>query len=114
MVDISIGRNDIIITLDRREKFLALKRKISIPKENIVSVSTEVVKPAWIAPKIGTHVPKGFMAGTFWRGKGKSFYYVRDFAKCITIHLKGHEYSKVILETDDKVEAAERIRAILK
>ena len=50
------------------------------------------------------------MAGTFWTTKGKAFYYVRDFSKCVTLHLKGHEYSKVVIEVDDKQATAERLR----
>ena len=113
MVDISLVRGSIVIKLDTKEKFLALKRKIVIPKKNIASVSTEVVKSPWLAPKLGTHVPKKFMAGTFWIGKGKSFYYVRDFSKCITFRLVGHDYSSVIVETEAKIETAKWLEKAL-
>jgi hypothetical protein len=53
------------------------------------------------------------MAGTFWTRKGKAFYYVWDFSKCVTLHLKGHEYSKVVIEVDDKQATAERLREML-
>ena len=62
---------------------------------------------------MGTHMPNGFMAGTFWTRKGKAFYYVRDFSKCVTLHLKGHKYSKVVIEVDDKQATAERLREML-
>ena len=62
---------------------------------------------------MGTHMPNGFMAGTFWTTKGKPFYYVRDFSKCVTLHLKGHEYSKVVIEVDDKQATAECLRKML-
>ena len=113
MVDISVAKDSIVIKLDTKEKFLAFKRMIVIPKKNIASVSTEIVKSPWLAPKVGTHVPKKFMAGTFWIGKGKSFYYVRDFSKCITIRLVGHDYSNVIVETEDKIETAKRLEKAL-
>ncbi len=114
MVGITVSKNEVVITLDTKEKLLAAKSKLSIPKKNIDSVSTDTVRPAWIAPKIGTHIPKGFMAGTFWLGKGKSFYYVRDFSKCVTLKLKDHEYSSVVVQADDKFETANRIREALK
>ena len=110
MVNVEVEKDHIVITLGSKEKFLALKQKIAIPREKIVSVSTERAKPSWISFKMGTHVPKGFMAGTFWTRKGKAFYYVRDFSKCITLHLKDHEYSKVVIEVDDKEATAERLR----
>jgi hypothetical protein len=103
----------VLITLDTKEKLLAVRRRISIPKKNIVSVSTEKAKPSWLSFKMGTHVPMGFMAGTFWTRRGKAFYYVRDFTKCITLHLKDHEYSKVVIEVDDKEAAAKDLRSIL-
>lgn len=110
MVTITAGKDEVNITLDAGEKFLALKRKISIPVANITSVSTERAKPSWLSVKVGTHIPRGFMAGTFWTRGGKTFYYVRDFSKCITINLKGHEYSKVVIEVDDKEAVAAELR----
>jgi hypothetical protein len=62
---------------------------------------------------MGTHVPRGFMAGTFWTRKGKAFYYVRDFSKCITLHLKNHEYSKVVIEVDDKEAVTKELKNAL-
>ena len=110
MVGISVVGDEVIITLDTKEKLLAAKRRLAIPKSNIESISTETIRPAWIAPKIGTHIPKGFMAGTFWLGKGKSFYYARDFTKCVTLKLKNHEYSRVVVQTEDKLETARKLR----
>ena len=112
MVRVAVGKQ-VVITLDSKEKFLALKRTVSIPKENIVSVSTEKAKPSWLSIKMGTHVPKGFMAGTFWTRKGKAFYYVKDFTKCVTLNLKDHEYSKVVVEVDDKQAVARELKQAL-
>lgn len=112
MVKIVIGRR-VVITLDTKEKFLALKRTISIPKENITSVSTEKARPAWLSIKRGTHIPKGFMAGTFWTRKGKAFYYVKDFTECVTLNLQDHEYSKVVIEVDDKEAVANELKRAL-
>lgn len=112
MVKIAVGRQ-VVITLDTKEKLMALKRTISIPKENIVSVSTERAKPSWLSIKMGTHVPRGFMAGTFWTRKGKAFYYVRDFSKCVTLNLQNHEYSKVVIEVDDKEAVARELKQAL-
>ena len=114
LVEISVAKNEVIITLDTTEKLLAAKRRLSIPKKNIESISTETVKPTWIAPKIGTHIPKGFMAGTFWLRGGKSFYYARDFSKCMTLKLRNHDYSRVVVQTEDKVETAKKLREALR
>lgn len=117
MVSISVGKDGITIKLDGAKKILAIKSKITIPLDNIVKVSTERVKPVWLPKsRLGTHVPGVFMAGTFWLRKGgKTFYYVRDFSNCITLTLKDHEYSKVVLEVGkDKEAVASKIRAVIK
>lgn len=113
MVKIGVGNDKVIITLDAKEKLLAIRRKITIPKKNITSISTERAKPSWLAFKMGTHVPRGFMAGTFWTRKGKAFYYVNDFSKCITLNLKDYEYSKVVIQVDDKEAVAKELKKML-
>jgi hypothetical protein len=111
MVKVSVGSDAVTLRLEGAKKFLAVKSKITIPLANIVKVSTEQVKPLWLPRmRLGAHVPGVFMAGTFWVKQGKTFYYVRDFTKCITLHLKKHEYSKVIVQVDDKESVARRIR----
>ena len=114
MVEISVGKSAVTLKLDGAEKFFALKRKITIPLENISKVSTEQVKPLWFPEmRLGSHLPGVFMAGTFWlrKGGGKTFYYAKNFSNCITLTLKNHEYNKVIIEVDkDKEALASRIR----
>ena len=113
MVKISIAGDSLTIKLDGAKKLLAVKSSITIPLEKITKVSTEQVKPIWFpAMRIGTHVPGAFMAGTFWLRKGgKTFYFVSDFSKCITLTLKNHEYSRIIVEVgNDKAAVASRIR----
>jgi len=110
MVKVSIGKDEVTFSLDTREQFLALKNKVSIPLDNIIDVSTERVKPKWLSIKMGTHIPKGFMAGTFWEHKGKAFYYVKDFSKCISLKLQNNDYSKAVFEVEDKHSVANEIR----
>ena len=116
MVKITIGKDHLTLKLDGAKKFLAIKSKIVIPLANITGVSTEQIKPLWFPEmRIGSHLPGIFMAGTFWlRRGGKTFYYARDFAGCITLKLRNHEYSKVIVEVGkDREVVADRIRAAM-
>jgi hypothetical protein len=112
VVDVSIGKHSIVLNLEGANKFLALKSKIEIPLDNISKVSTEQVRPVWLPRMlIGTHIPGALMAGTFWLKSGKTFYFVKDFSRCIRLHLKNHEYLKVIVQVDDNKETvAQRIR----
>jgi hypothetical protein len=114
MVSITVGKDAVTIRLQGAKKLLAIKSKIVIPLENITKVSTEKVKPLWFPEmRIGAHFPGVFMAGTFWLRKGgKTFYYARDFSNCISLSLRNHEYSKVIVQVEkDKEQVADRIRA---
>ena|GEM_PF-660883 len=110
MVKVSIGKDEVTFSLDTKVQFLALKSKVSIPLDDIIDVSTEIVKPKWLSIKMGTHIPKGFMAGTFWEHKGKAFYYVKDFSKCISLKLGNHDYYKAVFEVEDKQSVADEIR----
>ncbi len=112
MVNVTLAKDRITLKLEGAKKFFALKSKIEIPLDNVANVSTDQVKPVWLPRRrIGTHVPGGFMAGTFWLKRDKIFYFAKDFSKCITLHLKNHEYSKVIVQVDDKATMADRIRS---
>lgn len=70
MVRVKLERDYATFKLEGAEKFLALKGSLRISLKNIDSVSTETVKPLWLAVKIGTHMPPIFWAGTFWTREG--------------------------------------------
>jgi hypothetical protein len=76
------------------------------------SVSTEKVKMPWLAFRVGTHLPKFFMAGTFWTKEDKIFCYVRDASKCVTLKLRDQSYDQVIIQVDDKEKIAQEIKRI--
>ncbi len=64
----------------------------------------------WIVVRVGTHIPKVFMAGTFWTKEGKIFYYVRDASKCITLELKDHNHDLAVIEVEARGDVAEQLR----
>ena len=74
-----------------------LKFELRIPLENIDSVSTETVEPLWFGTR-----------------EDKIFYNVRNGTKCIILNLKNHEYSKVVVEVDDKESIAKSLRESMK
>ncbi|MDH5688784.1 MAG: hypothetical protein OEZ48_13105 [Candidatus Bathyarchaeota archaeon] len=113
MVKVELGKEYVTFKLEGSQKFLALKSSVRIPLKKIDTVSTETVKPLWLAGKVGTHMPPIFWAGTFWTMAGKIFYYVRDRSKCITVRLNDHEYRKVVMEVDDKESVARELRKLI-
>lgn len=102
MIEAEIGEKSVTFRFVGSQRFLAMKRSLSIPLKNIESISTETVNPPWLAGRVGTHLPPIFWAGTFWTREGKIFYYVRDRAKCVTLNLKDHDYAKAVIELEDK------------
>lgn len=114
MIKVELGKEYVAFKLEGAQKFLALKSLVRIPLENIDIISTETVKPLWLAGRLGTHMPPIFWAGTFWTREGKTFYYVRNRSKCITLKLRDHEYSKVVMEVDDKENVADNLRKLIK
>lgn len=114
MVKAEFERDRVVFRFNGLQKFLAMKRTLNIPFGSIERVSTEKVKLLWYARRLGTHVPKIFMAGTFWIEEGKSFWYVKNRSKCITLRLRNHEYSKVVIEVDDKENIGYRLTRSIK
>ena len=57
MVKVEVGKNEVVFKLEGAQKFLAVKSSVRIPFEKIASVSTEKVKPLWLAGRVGTHLP---------------------------------------------------------
>lgn len=110
MVNVEIGKKEVVFRLKGAQKFLAVKSNVRIPFKNIASVSTEKVKPLWLASRVGTHLPGVFMAGTFWTRQGKTFYYAKDRSKCITLQLRNHQYKKVVFEVNNKELVALRLK----
>ncbi|MDH3277259.1 MAG: PH domain-containing protein [Nitrosopumilus sp.] len=114
MVKISITKTAIIINFESFKKFLALKNNLRIPLSCVKSVSTLPVKWLIFTPKAGTNFPGLIMAGTFFRKEGITFYYVKDLKKCITLSLKDHRYSKVVIQVKQKDDLALKIRRAVK
>lgn len=73
IVRVKLERDYATFKLEGAEKFLALKSSLRIPVKNVDSISTETVKPLWLAVKIGTNMPPIFWAGTFRLEKERHF-----------------------------------------
>ena len=104
----------ITIQLEGIKKVLSLKGEIKIPWKSISKISAD--KPKWLifTPKSGTNLPAVLMAGTFYRRKGKSFYYVRHLDKCLTISLKNHQFVEIVIEVRDRDKQLAKLVDLLK
>jgi len=114
VVNVSISHGEVVVSLEGAKKLLALKGKIRIPLKSIKSVSLRQPKWIFLGFRAGTNLPRVMMAGTFWTGSGKEFYYVRDPNKCVTLTLYGHEYSKVVFQVDNHEKVGSLISEALR
>jgi len=111
-VKFSITKTSIIIDFEGYKKFLALKNNLRIPLSSVKSVYTALVNWLVLTPKVGTNFPGLIMEGIFFRREGITFYYVRDLKKCITLSLRNHRYSKVVIQVKQKDEIELKIRKV--
>jgi hypothetical protein len=101
MEDVDVSGGGVRIRFKDHETLLGMTDGFTLPVENIESVSTA---------KVSCKYPR---MGSFGTRDGMVFYYMEDGEKIVTLNLKDHRYSKVMVEVDDKEAMAEAIRKSL-
>ena len=101
MEDVDVSGGVVRIRFKEHENLLGMTDGFALPLENIESVSTAKVSCKY--PRMGSYGTRG----------GMVFYYMEDGDKVVTLNLRGHRYSKVMVEVGDKEAAAETIRKSL-
>ena len=94
--DVEVLGGVVRVRFKEHENLLGMTDGFVILVENIESVSTA---------KVSCKYPR---MGSYGTREGMVFYYMRDGDKVVTLNLRGHRYSKVIVE--DKEAVAEAIR----
>jgi len=101
MEDVEVAGDVVRIRFKEHEGLLGMADGFVLPLESIESVSTAKVSCKY--PRMGSFGTQG----------GMVFYYMEDGDKVLTLNLKDHRYSKVMVEVDDKESLAEAIRKLL-
>ena len=96
--DVEVSGGVVRIRFKEYENLLGMTDGFVLPVENIENVSTA---------KVSCKYPR---MGSYGTRDGMVFYYMRDGDKIVTLHLRGHRYSKVMVEVGDKEAVAEAIR----
>jgi hypothetical protein len=106
MVTISESNNKFIFKINGLHQIWALKSKLIIDKENIVSAYQNPDELNHFKGfRVGTHIPFLITAGTFsWKGK-RNFWDVTRQKNTIIVVLKNNIYNKLYLEVKNQ-EAA--------
>jgi hypothetical protein len=101
MENVEVSGDIIRIRFKEHEELLGMADGFVLPVEKVESVSTA---------KVSCRYPR---MGSFGTQGGLVFYFMEDGDKVITLNLKDHRYSRVMVEVDDKEALAEAIRELL-
>jgi hypothetical protein len=112
-IELQISAETLRVRLTGRDCLYSLKRSISVPLAAVASA--QAVERASIATSAkirapGTSVPGRIKAGTFRSGTAKEFWDVRHAERVLEIELRGHEFTRLVLQPDDPDREANRIR----
>lgn len=104
----------LIVRLSGWQALFALKREIAVKCDNVESVGVGTVTS--LAPNglrmPGTYVPKVIAAGSYWwKGRGWSFWSVRNPKKAVDIRLRDERYARLVIQVDDPHATAAMIEA---
>jgi len=99
--DVEASGDVVRIRFKEHENLLGMTDGFVLPVENIESVSTA---------KVSCKYPR---MGSFGTRDGMEFYYMRDGDKVVTLNLRDHSYSKVMVEVGNKEAVADAIRKSL-
>lgn len=105
MVIVSTDEANFIFTIKGFHKIWALKSKIIVPKQNVVSAIQNIEKiPFWKGIRMpGTEIPWLFAAGTFYNN-GRHFWDVYRKKNTIIVTIKDHYYQKLFIEVQNPTE----------
>ena len=103
MVSVEKIENEFVFEIKGAHKFWALKSEIRIPTEHILNVYQDEskIKNFNLAKIIGTNMPYGLHAGTFYQNGGIIFMDVSDKKNAIIVDLEDEKYKQLIVEVED-------------
>ncbi len=111
MVTITKNSTETLFEIKGLHKFWALKSEIKIPNEHIIKAyqDEEHIKNWYALKLIGTNVPFGLHAGTFYHDGGKIFMDLNHKHNAIIVDLKDEHYKQLIVEVENPEEAMKLI-----
>ena len=111
MVNIDIENGVATFRITGLHKLWALKSRIVVPVQDIVAVEGPEAVSRWAGWRIaGTWLPGVLTAGTFRQDGGWTFWDVSQPHAAIVLTLRGHWYSRLIVEVAQPEDARRRLR----
>ena len=107
---ISVNEDYVKIDLGIKEKIGAARGSLKIPFKNIVSAFSEPPSHPSGIKIVGTNIPGMIELGTYLAGTQKEFWYTKKGkVNYLVLVLKSDFYSRVIVETENSIELAQKI-----
>jgi hypothetical protein len=116
MVSISIDGDLLHLEVKGLDKLWAFKSQLDIPFAHIRNVRHDPEEAAgwWHGIKlVGTNIPGGLTAGTFYQDGQRVFWDVHDPRKVIIIELHDDRFDELVVEVDDPPSVVNLINARL-
>jgi hypothetical protein len=104
MVAITKDNDNIVFEIKGIHKLWAFRHKITVLKENIVSVrpNPDALKNGWKGLRLlGTSLPFLFAAGIFYQQGKKVFWDVSKEKNCIVVELNNSTFSQLVIEVEN-------------
>jgi hypothetical protein len=115
VVDIGISETSVTFRVAGIHKLWAVKSRIEVPLDGIVKVEGAEAVPAglpgWRLP--GTYFPGVITAGSYKSGSEWSFWDVVRPAKALVVTLRGHRYTRLVVEVPDPAADLWRLKTAL-
>jgi hypothetical protein len=109
---IELTSNALVVHVVGADRFWALKSRLEIPIENVVSAqpaSDEAHRWLHGLRVGGTHIPGVISAGRFYSHGQLVFWDVHDPEKAIGIELRDERYGHLVIEVEDPEQEISRI-----
>jgi hypothetical protein len=118
-----IDGGKLIVLMGTFESYQTRTRRYEVPLNNVTGVDTGRAPTTFagsFSSGLGLGFGVGFKAASFgpFGGRyntkeGRLLVAFRDPEKCITVSLKDEQYDKIIIQVDDKEQAADQIRNVI-
>jgi hypothetical protein len=115
MVSIHIADGAATFRIDGLHKLWAFRSRIVVPVRDIVAVEGQEAVSRWPGWRVaGTWLPGALTAGTFRQNGQWTFWDVGQSSAAIVVTVRGHWYSRLIVEVAQPVESQQLLKQAMR
>lgn len=116
MANVFCANGMLTVDVTGLDRLWALKSHLEFPLEHVERIEHDPTAqlPSLLHAKWpGTYIPGVIAAGTFYMGRSRTFFVVRNPERAVVIWLRNEPYEKLVIEADDPDEMVRRLRKAL-